>query len=320
MREILKEVINEQGLQILRTPAVLRKKLEEKGDDPNDALFWELILTACPRVADVTVQSELSRAEVNTLIGAVTKATMLSPVLVRKLVQQLLDAAMVNLSPVPHFLLLTNGQYSENCSVEDQRENAVLRSAIASLDTDTAAALSNLRLLSENGNAYASYQMGLYYRSHAAEGVDNQGAAREFFSRAAQQGYGPGYGAMADYALNGRRKDLRRAAQYFSYPTSLAGRDGKRWSKNAANLLAYRERNAQAGKRTLSLTLIMLVMTVVAGVFSPRGFALSVPTLVLEAGCAVRCGIGIIMDPYGSYRSVYGALAVCWLLNILCLV
>ena len=78
MREILKEVVNEQGLQILQTPAMLRAKLEEKGDDRSDALLWELILTACPSVADVAVQPELSRAEVNTVIGAVTKTTMLS--------------------------------------------------------------------------------------------------------------------------------------------------------------------------------------------------------------------------------------------------
>lgn len=49
MREILKEVVNEQGLQILQTPAMLRAKLEEKGDDRSDALLWELILTACQR-------------------------------------------------------------------------------------------------------------------------------------------------------------------------------------------------------------------------------------------------------------------------------
>lgn len=28
----------------------------------------------------------------------------------------------------------------------------------------------------------------------------------------------------------------------------------------------------------------------------------------------------LVMDPYGSYRFVYAALAACWLLNILCLV
>ena len=95
MREILKEVVNEQGLQILQTPAMLRAKLEEKGDDRSDALLWELILTACPSVADVAVQPELSRAEVNTVIGAVTKTTMLSASLVRRMVQQLLDAAHV---------------------------------------------------------------------------------------------------------------------------------------------------------------------------------------------------------------------------------
>ncbi len=170
MREILKEVVNEQGLQILQTPAMLRAKLEEKGDDRSDALLWELILTACPSVADVAVQPELSRAEVNTVIGAVTKTTMLSASLVRRMVQQLLDAAQVKLSPVPRFLILANGRHGGACSVEDQREGEVLQAALASLETDTETALSDLQTLSQAGNAYASYQLGLYYSSHERRG------------------------------------------------------------------------------------------------------------------------------------------------------
>ncbi len=268
MREILKEVVNEQGLQILQTPAMLRAKLEEKGDDRSDALLWELILTACPSVADVAVQPELSRAEVNTVIGAVTKTTMLSASLVRRMVQQLLDAAQVKLSPVPRFLIFANGRHGGACSVEDQREGEVLQAALASLETDTETALSDLQTLSQAGNAYASYQLGLYYSSHEMEGMDTQQVAQNLFNCAAQQGYGPGYGALADHALNGRRKNLRRAAQYFGYPTSLAGRDGKRWSKNAADLLAYREQNVRSGRQTLLLVVV---------------------TLVLELGCGVRC-------------------------------
>ena len=320
MREILKEVVNEQGLQILQTPAMLRAKLEEKGDDRSDALLRELILTACPSVADVAVQPELSRAEVNTVIGAVTKTTMLSASLVRRMVQQLLDAAQVKLSPVPRFLILANGRHGGACSVEDQREGEVLQAALASLETDTETALSDLQTLSQAGNAYASYQLGLYYSSHEMEGMDTQQVAQNFFNCAAQQGYGPGYGALADYALNGRRKNLRRAAQYFGYPTSLAGRDGKRWSKNAADLLAYREQNVRSGRQTLLLVVVTLVITLLAGICSPREFAMAVPALVLELGCGVRCVLGLVMDPYGSYRFVYAALAACWLLNILCLV
>lgn len=289
MREILKEVVNEQGLQILQTPAMLRAKLEEKGDDRSDALLWELILTACPSVADVAVQPELSRAEVNTVIGAVTKTTMLSASLVRRMVQQLLDAAQVKLSPVPRFLIFANGRHGGACSVEDQREGEVLQAALASLETDTETALSDLQTLSQAGNAYASYQLGLYYSSHEMEGMDTQQVAQNFFNCAAQQGYGPGYGALADHALNGRRKNLRRAAQYFGYPTSLAGRDGKRWSKNAADLLAYREQNVRSGRQTLLLVVVTLVITLLAGICSPREFAMAVPALVLELGCGVRC-------------------------------
>lgn len=188
------------------------------------------------------------------------------------------------------------------------------------LETDTETALSDLQTLSQAGNAYASYQLGLYYSSHEMEGMDTQQVAQNFFNCAAQQGYGPGYGALADYALNGRRKNLRRAAQYFGYPTSLAGRDGKRWSKNAADLLAYREQNVRSGRQTLLLVVVTLVITLLAGICSPREFAMAVPALVLELGCGVRCVLGLVMDPYGSYRFVYAALAACWLLNILCLV
>lgn len=119
--------------------------------------------------------------------------------------------------------------------------------------------------------------------------MDTQQVAQNLFNCAAQQGYGPGYGALADHALNGRRKNLRRAAQYFGYPTSLAGRDGKRWSKNAADLLAYREQNVRSGRQTLLLVVVTLVITLLAGICSPREFAMAVPALVLELGCGVRC-------------------------------
>lgn len=218
MREILKEVVNEQGLQILQTPAMLRAKLEEKGDDRSDALLWELILTACPSVADVAVQPELSRAEVNTVIGAVTKTTMLSASLVRRMVQQLLDAAQVKLSPVPRFLILANGRHGGACSVEDQREGEVLQAALASLETDTETALSDLQTLSQAGNAYASYQLGLYYSSHEMEGMDTQQVAQNFFNCAAQQGYASGLayggrGGAAGCADAGKR---RAKAKYIS--------------------------------------------------------------------------------------------------------
>ena len=75
-------------------------------------------------------------------------------------------------------------------------------------------------------------------------------------------------------------------------------------------------------KKLLSLLLVVvtLVITLLAGICSPREFAMAVPALVLELGCGVRCVLGLVMDPYGSYRFVYAALAACWLLNILCLV
>ena len=79
-------------------------------------------------------------------------------------------------------------------------------------------------------------------------------------------------------------------------------------------------RTSAAEDRPLLLVVVTLVITLLAGICSPREFAMAVPALVLELGCGVRCVLGLVMDPYGSYRFVYAALAACWLLNILCLV
>ena len=221
MREILKEVVNEQGLQILQTPAMLRAKLEEKGDDRSDALLWELILTACPSVADVAVQPELSRAEVNTVIGAVTKTTMLSASLVRRMVQQLLDAAQVKLSPVPRFLILANGRHGGACSVEDQREGEALQAALASLETDTETASATCRPCPRPGTpmpatSWACTTAATRWRGWIPSRWRRTSSTAPR-SRAILGLWRPG-GLCAERAA----KESSPGGQYFGYPTSLA--------------------------------------------------------------------------------------------------
>lgn len=207
MREILKEVVNEQGLQILQTPAMLRAKLEEKGDDRSDALLWELILTACPSVADVAVQPELSRAEVNTVIGAVTKTTMLSASLVRRMVQQLLDAAQVKLSPVPRFLILANGRHGGACSVEDQPggRGPAGGSCVAGDGHGNGAQRPADPVPGRERLCQLPAGPVLQQPRDGGDGYPAGGAELLQLRRAA--GLWPGYGALADYALNGAAKE-----------------------------------------------------------------------------------------------------------------
>lgn len=236
------------------------------------------------------------------------------------MVQQLLDAAQVKLSPVPRFPDPRQRQARRACSVEDQREGEVLQ-ALASLETDTETALSDLQTLSRAGNAYASYQLGLYYSSHEMEGMDTQQVAQNFFNCAAQlRGYGPGYGALADYALNGRRKSSPGGPSILGI--HIPGGPGRqRWSKNAADLLAYREQNVRSGRQFPAAGGGHAGDNAAGGYLQSSQFAMAVPALVLGLAAGVRCVLqGLVMDPYGSYRFVYAALAACWLLNILCLV
>ncbi len=257
----------------------------------------ELILTACPSVADVAVQPELSRAEVNTVIGAVTKTTMLSASLVRRMVQQLLDAAQVKLSPVPRFLILANGRHDGACSVEDQREGEVLQAALASLETDTETALSDLQTLSQAGNAYASYQLGLYYSSHEMEdGYPAGGAELLQLRRAA--GLWPGLWRPGGLCTERAAKESSPGGPVF-WVSHIPGGPGRQKveQKRRGPVGLSGSRTSAAEDRPLLLVVVTLVITLLAGICSPREFAMAVPALVLELGCGVRCVLGLVMDP-----------------------
>lgn len=310
MERILKKVIRQEGLSVLSLPAQVREKLEENGAKREEALRWELLLTACPNAAMLASRQEVTPAELNAVIAAAVQTTELHPMRVRKMMGQLLRAAEAKLPPMPISL---DKQPRFRGTIEVPEEEKLLEKAYDASDGQPETALTTLQTLSDNGNGHASYCLGKFFREKTVEGVDGPATAQGYFEKAARQGYGPAYGALAEYALQGKKKQLEQAARYFAQPNALVGKNGKEWSKNAAALLDYREHNLTQGKTALRIAVLALVCTLAACVLA------NLPWLILallaEAACVLVCIVNLLLRPYASYRTVYGVLAVCWLLG-----
>lgn len=316
MEKRLKQILRQDGLPILQEPAQLQARLTELGAAPESALRWGLLLTACPGVASLVSQTEVSPAEVQAVTTAAIQASDLHPMRVRKMIGQLLTAAEVRLPPA---LLLPAHKKRVRATLELPEEEKLLQKALSVSSSDPEMALNTLQTFSDNGNGLASYCLGVYFRQRDVAGVEKPATERSYFEKAAAQGYGPAYGALADYALHGERKQLDLAARYFAHPTALTGENGKAWSKNAAELLNYREHNLTQGRTALLISLLSLMCITLTGIFSGSPWA--IPVALAAAFCVLRCVLSLLAFPYASYRGVYTLLTVCWLLGgILCII
>lgn len=310
MEQILKKIIRQEGISVLSQPEKLREALAAHGAKPEAVLQWTLLLTACPNASALATRQEVTAAELNAVVSAAVQASALHPARVRKMLGQLLRAAEVKL---PSGLLSLEKRSHFQGTVEVEQEEELLKSANGETEEKPETALTVLQTLSDNGNGHASYCLGLYFRKHTVEGVDCPAMTHGYFEKAAEQGYGPAFGALADDALHGKKKRLEQAAKYFAQPNALVGQHGKEWSKNAAALLAYRENNRSQGKTALGISLLALLCTLAASVIAVEPWL--VPAAVAEAVCVFTCTFNLLLRPYASYRKIYGVLAACWLLG-----
>ena len=348
MKKIVQTVIESEGLKVIADPARFRQILIGNGYNVNDAIAMELMLNACPSIAMMLNQKEVSRAEANIMVATAVKNSNLTSESVRRLLGELLNAAGNNLEWQANYLLRIPKQ--KGGAVEIENEAEVLDRAVAVLNknmkpgrsnesdgenTELEVAISALEKLSENGNGYASYYLGQYYKfmsdtqktKGTTEGSDAEGEALvqkqfanravSFYHRSASQGYGPAYGALAAYEMSpDGDKNMARAAAYFENPTALAGRNGRQWSKNAARLLSYREENAQKGNFTITMLIIALVLSVAVAVVATTGGTIgAIVTAVFAAIGLVVCFLLKKFMPYFSYRGIYIAMMACWLLT-----
>ena len=319
MRQALSQIIRGQGMQALLSPQQLRDQLIAAGAPAGDAITLEMVLHYCPSLVAALAQGEVSWAEGNTMVSTVVRSTSLSPERARQIVGELFRACGAKISSLPLGSpeLRSRHKYAGTLSGDGEEER--LRSAWYNLQNgiETLEALSVLEDLSEAGNAYANYLLGEYY--HDSDRRDGTVQGKLYYRRAADLGYGPAYGALADYEVNGRNQNLSRAAAYFIHPTALAGADGRKWAANAAQLLTYRGENKRRIGLALVLSLLMLALVCITlllvGPSVWAGLALA-----SAAGCVCRSLFARFLAPYQSQRGTYGVLLVCWLLLVVALI
>lgn len=317
MNRVLQQVIAQDGISILQDPPRLRARILELGGSEQDAITIELILTSCPSVSPALSQGELPQSEVNVLISSAVRASGLSVSTVRRVLGALITASGSKLSGHPPFLLPILRRKAQNLSLMGEQEDATLRAALQAIQSgsDPAQPLSDLERLSQAGSAYASYQLGNYY--HPQDRKNGTELGRPYYQTAADLGYGPAYGALADYDINGKKKNLRRAAEYFEHPTALAGADGRSWSSNAANLLRYRSENLLRGRKTLILSALTVLFAFFIVVLNPL---LGLVAVLLSLGALGSTLYALLTAPYHSHRTAYYLILLCWLLAVAALV
>ncbi|MEG1879397.1 MAG: hypothetical protein RR211_07160 [Pseudoflavonifractor sp.] len=316
MSLFLSQVITQQGLSILSDPKKLRDSLVSAGEAPVTAATMELILLSCPFVASTLAQGELCQAEANVLLSRVVQTTALAPATAWKLLLDLMTASGISIKWPAKSLngLIKKADYP--ASIPDAQEGAILRVAQQHLKAgiDPAAALSILDRLAQTGNAYANYYLGDYF--HQIDLAEGSNKGEEYFRLAAELGYGPAYGGLADCALNCSPKNLQKAATYLEYPTALVGYDGKTWAQNAAKLLDYRGKNRKRGRDLLFLTGLSLLLSLAV---LPLGSIAGLPALLLSLAALGRTVYSLLWSQYSSHRSTYYAVLACWLLCVLAL-
>lgn len=323
LNRTLKRLLQEEGLEILNQPEELRQQLEEIGVPKTEAITVELVLTGCPSIVPTLLQGELSVAEANVLVSCVVRNTLLPPSVVRRVLGALAVAANVDFAgqklaaiaeSVPDML---NRQPTYEGSIQEAREDEKLRTAIANLQRkqDHAAALSDLENLVKDGNAYASYVLGCYYHEEDQRNGTEKGY--QYYSLAAKLGYGPAYGALAEYEMKRNSKGMHKAAKCFEHPTALAGQDGRKWTQNASKLLSYREENK---KRSKSMILWSVLALIFAALICTVNGVVGVFAVLLALFSLVRSVYLLVFSPYYSHKSNCIAILVCWVLAVLALV
>lgn len=317
MKKELTSILESEGIQILAQPELLRQRLLEMGCGARDAITLELILKSCPAVGASLVQGGLSKGEVQALISGIVRETGLSSAVARRMMGALLCAAHIQKDWYPVFLLPELRRTEPLASPEVLEEDRLLEKAKEAVRSGNNMDLwvSDMVKLSEGGNGRASYLLACYYGSVNGDHVED--FPKTYFERAAQQGYGPAYGALASLHMNGRKRNLKKAASYFAHPAALAGKEGRTWADNAADLMRYRQENLERGKRTLSLLGLSIVLTACA--ISFFGGWMMILALVIQ-------GLGFCWEllaprllPYYSHRYAHYGLMASWALALLAL-
>lgn len=314
MDKELKLIVEANGKEIFTDAELLMQQMRQAGCSEKKVMTAGLILKSCPAVGRVLAQEQVTQADVGVLMSTTLANTGLSAYSVRLYLSAFLNACGVRDLWVP-YMMTYEPQPTVSLSPMIPQENETVEelSARLSEDQDRSDAIHDLDALSQSGNIRASYALGTFYKKIDETYHTENG--KHYFERAARQGYGPANGALADYAVCGKRKDIRKAAKYFENPTTLSGADGRSWTKLSEQLLDYREENALRSKLVLRLEILMLVLTVAAIVLMEFPINVwNVFCILIQIGNLGWTVISRWFNPYQSNRYMCYCLILSWIL------
>lgn len=313
MEKELKEIFLQQGKNILTDPDQLMQLLRERNCDETQIMTLGLVLKGCPTVGNLLQQEQLTEAESNMLCSAAVNQTGLSVVAARRILHTVMTAAGMKSAWRPQLLIYERvAEKTLTTMTPDEVKHLDQLEAQLNQGNVSSEVIHDLDVLSEKGSIRASYLLGEYFRKKDLR--DSTADGMQYYRRAAKLGYGPAFGALADYMIRSNRKNMATAAACFEDPTSITGHHGRTWKTLAERLLTYREENKKRTGSMLLLQGLLLAMTILLLSFGfvSTGFfgILAVVVQVLSLGYLVYASF---FGPYFTCKVTGYAMLLSWL-------
>lgn len=314
MGNTLKSIIDQQGKDILNNPTALEEAMRQNGCKEKDIFSILLILNACPSVAGLLTRQEPTRTEIQSLVRSCCALSGLNTGAVRYALGLLLHACGYAPIYAPRLTVWRLQDMFIKVVPEPAEEVAAVTelSVRLSKNPDDSAALSDLYALAQSGSAQAAYALGCYF--NLKDGQEGTKEGLSYFKQAAQLGYGPANGALADYYVNSDKKYLSKAAACFENPTALYGREGRRWSFLSRSLLQYRKENTKRLWSVFTMQAVSLVLSLFLVILMAAPEFLSVTAVLIQALSLLWTLFCIFIKPYYTSRITSYAMIVSWLL------
>ena len=313
MEKELKAIFQQEGRAIVSNPDRLMRLLAEHGCDETRIMTLGLLLKSCPTAGRILMQDKITEAESNILVSAAVNQTGLSVVATRRILNTVMSAAGIKSVWRPQLMHYESAAEKEFTALTpDEAEHLArlemdLQSPEVSSET-----IHDLDVLSRKGSIRASYMLGEFFRNSDVKNGTIVG--QQYYQRAARMGYGPANGALADYMIRSNRKNMAKAAACFEDPTSITGRDGRKWKTLAERLLSYREENKKRTGSMLLMSLLFLAMSVLLlaiGFVSADVFG--VTSIVIQVLSIVYLAFASVFGPYFSCKYSGYAMVISWL-------
>lgn len=310
----MKKIIEAQGKAILETPDALETSMRESGCSEREIHSVLLILKCCPSVTEALGQEELSASEAEVLVRTVVLRTGLSADATRNTLGTLLRACGQKTSWGPR-PAIRDGLTPVRSVPVSTEEVENIESLLARIEEDpnSAAVYSDLNNLAREGNVQAAYALGSYFKK--ADNRLGTEAGLPYFKTAAAMGYGPANGAIADYILRRKHKNMGKIAANLKVPTVFCGKDGREWADISERMLVYRQENLNRLNRALWFQLAMLLFTIAVAQLGSSGWGTA--AILAQGACFLWILISRLCRPYASARIAIGATALSWLVLVL---